>query len=156
MSIYTYLKHDHKEVKDIIQQIEDLKSSDTEQRDELFNKLKTKVKVHSDAEDKIFYKPLSKDKETKDEIPHAREEHAEVEEMLDRLSDTSLRGAAWNQLFKHMSQALLHHIEEEENEIFPDARKTLSTAEANEMESAMKAEKKKVKDHLNIELRGEE
>lgn len=148
MSIFTYLKKDHKLVKELIEQISSLDAQENEKRHQLFEHLKREILVHSKAEEKVFYEPLEKEKGTKDEIHHAEEEHAEVEDMLERLSDKKLHGDAWMQLFKKMSDSLLHHIEEEEHEIFADAKKELSSEEAQQMEWAMqkakKAEEKKL------------
>lgn len=150
MTIYSYLKKDHKLVKNLINKIENLSSHESEKRNSLFNQLKTEIIIHSKAEDNVFYSSLKKKSATKEEIPHAKEEHAEVEEMLEKLSDNSLNGAAWNQLFKKMTIALLHHIDEEENEIFPDAKKELSSEEAQQMEIAMQEEKKRVEKKIDI------
>lgn len=155
MSIYTYLKKDHQKVKDLIAEIEGLDSSKIESRDKLFNQLKKEIIIHSKAEEKVFYQPLREEPETKDEIPHAKKEHAEVEEMLTRLSDDSLNGAAWDQLFKSMTEALFHHIEEEEGELFREAKKELSSEEELKMEERMIKEKKHVQATLKISLREE-
>ncbi|HHF7349745.1 TPA: hemerythrin domain-containing protein [Legionella feeleii] len=153
MSIYTYLKNDHQKVKELISKIEELESDEIEKRDKLFNELKKEIIIHSKAEEKIFYQPLKNEPDTQDEIPHAKEEHAEVEEMLERLSSSSLNGAAWSQLFKSMTEALFHHIEEEEGEIFTDAKKDLTSEEAMKMEELMRKEKKHIQETVRITTR---
>ncbi|STX52055.1 Uncharacterized conserved protein [Legionella busanensis] len=156
MTIFTYLKKDHRVAKELINKILHLDPHATEQRDDLFNQLKKEIIIHSKAEEKVFYKPLKKEEATKEEIPHAKEEHEEVEQMLDRLSDKTLNGAAWTKLFQKMADSLMHHIEEEENEIFKDAKKELSSDEAQEMELAMQKEKKIIEKKMDIPLRNEE
>ncbi|STX29521.1 Alr3199 protein [Legionella beliardensis] len=153
MSIFTYLKKDHRVAQSLMDKIMRLDSDATEERDKLFNQLKKELIIHSKAEEKVFYEPLKKEPATEEEIPHAKEEHAEVEEMLDRLSDKSLNGAAWMQLFKKMADSLQHHIEEEEHEIFTDAKKELTSEEAQQMEIAMQKEKKLVEKKIDISLR---
>lgn len=148
MTIYTYLKKDHQKVKDLIEKIESFPSGKAEEKKEIFSTLKMEILVHSKAEDKIFYNYLKNKPATKKDIPHAKKEHEEVEEMLERLSDDHLHGAAWDQLFKSMTTALLHHIEEEEGTIFADAKEELSTEEAKDMELQMKTEKEHVKNSL--------
>ncbi|MGQ3888861.1 hemerythrin domain-containing protein [Legionella sp. CNM-1927-20] len=150
------MKKDHRVAKDLINKILNLGSNATEERDELFNQLKKEIIIHSKAEEKVFYKPLKKEEATKEEIPHAKEEHEEVEQMLERLSDKSLNGAAWAKLFQKMADSLMHHIEEEENEIFKDAKKELSSDEAQQMELAMQKEKRSVEKKIDISLRNEE
>jgi hypothetical protein len=153
MSIYSYLKNDHRQVQDLLKKIEALPTEQVEERDRLFNELKTQVILHSKAEEKIFYSPLQRFSLTEDEIKHAKEEHAEVEKMLERLSEPDLNGAAWSQLFKSMADALRHHIKEEETQIFEDAETQISSDRAEEMETAMISEKKAVKKRIGIDLR---
>ncbi len=151
MSIYSYLKKDHQLVKDLMAKIDALNDDDTAERMKIFHKLKDEIIIHSKAEEKVFYKPLEKEPETKDEIPHAEDEHAEVEMMLEELSNEGLSASAWNKKFQKMCKALLHHIDEEEGEIFTDAKKELSAQEAMAMEEAMRKEKQKVKQQLKDE-----
>ncbi|KTD22866.1 Uncharacterized conserved protein [Legionella lansingensis] len=153
MSIYTYLKNDHKSIEELLKNIEKLDYGHPELRDGLFNKLKTLVILHSKAEEKVFYSSLQRFSLTEDEIKHAMEEHDKIEEMLGRLSDNSLDGTAWEQLFKSMATALRHHIKEEENQIFEDAEQALSTERAQEMEIAMRDEKEKIENNLHLSLR---
>ncbi|KTD22320.1 Alr3199 protein [Legionella lansingensis] len=153
MSIYTYLRRDHRRVKDLLQQIEELDPDQISLRDELFNKLKTQVILHAKAEEKIFYSPLQRFSLTEEEIKQAREEHAEVEKMLERLSERDFKGAAWFQLFESMANILRHHIIEEETQIFEDAETELSSDKAQEMERAMISEKKAVEKKMDPDLR---
>ncbi|WED44004.1 hemerythrin domain-containing protein [Legionella cardiaca] len=153
MSIYTYLKQDHRNVEDLLEKIEKLDYGQKELRDQLFNKLKEKIIIHSKAEEKIFYSTLQRFSLTKEEIKHAKEEHADVEEMLERLADNSLDGTAWTQLFKHMASALRHHIKEEESQIFEDAEVELSHERAQKMELAMRNEKHNIEEKIHLHLR---
>lgn len=153
MSIYTYLRREHKLLRELIRKIEALRSDQTEMRDRLFNELKTKSMIHSKAEEKIFYSPLRKYPLTEEDVRRAKEEHADVDTMLERLSNHDLNGAAWLALFKSMVMALNHHIDEEENEIFEDAEKELSPDRAQEMEFAMRNEERAVKQRMHLNLR---
>ncbi|WP_020400347.1 hemerythrin domain-containing protein [Kordiimonas gwangyangensis] len=145
MSIYTKIKEDHDEMRDLLQRIEALGPHENDARDNLFNMLKEKVIVHSVAEEKAFYNPLKRFKDMKEEIEHGKEEHEEAEELLEELTDTSLGGTAWMQKFRSLKDSLEHHMREEEREIFPDAKEVLTQDRAETMEQEMieRADKEK-------------
>lgn len=153
MSIYAYLKQDHKKVKELMSEIVALGDADSPKRDELFNELKTSLILHSKAEEKAFYEPLRKFKETKEEVEHGKEEHQEVEQLLKELTDESLKGAAWLQKFRTLQKAVEHHIEEEETEIFTDAKKVVDAHKEEEMEATMKMLKEEERQSREIKKR---
>lgn len=144
MSIYSYIKQDHKAVKSLIDEINALTPSEQHKRMELFKKLKSDIIIHSKAEEEVFYQPLEQDKHTKKEIGHAEDEHQEIEQLLEKLSDSSMDDNAWFKCFKTMTTALYHHMDEEENKVFNDAKKEISSKEATVMEQEMKDKKKEI------------
>ncbi len=153
MSIYSCLRKDHDEMRDLMKRIEALGPQETDARDNLFNILKEKVIVHSKAEEKAFYNPLKRFKDMKEEIEHGKEEHEEAEELLEELTDTSLGGTAWMQKFRSLKDALEHHMEEEENEIFSDAEEVLDAEREERMEREMIERKDKERYDRDIEHR---
>lgn len=153
MSIYSYLKQDHEKVKNLMNDISELGDSDDKQRDTLFNELKSSLILHSKAEEKAFYKPLRAFQETKEEVEHGKEEHQEAEMLLKELTDGSLNGAAWQAKFAELKDAVEHHIEEEENEIFADAEKVVDEKTAEQMETTMKQLKEEERQNRDIKKR---
>ena len=137
MSIYTLIKKEHDEMRDLLARIEALGPHENDARDNLFNLLKEKVILHSKAEEKAFYNPLKRFNDLKDEIEHGKEEHEEAEELLKELTDTSLGGTAWMQKFRSLKASLEHHMAEEEREIFPDAKEVLTKEREERMEQEM-------------------
>ncbi|MCH2547572.1 MAG: hemerythrin domain-containing protein [Alphaproteobacteria bacterium] len=153
MSIYSYLKKDHDEVKSLFNEIEQLGAESSEKRTSLFNQVKKKLILHSKAEEKVFYNPLKKYAEAKDEVEHGEEEHTEAEQLLEELTDPTLSGAAWAQKFKKLKEEVEHHIKEEEEDIFTIARRLLSEETARQMEEDMKRLKSEIDQKRKIEPR---
>lgn len=154
MSIYSYLKEDHEEIKSIMNDIADLGDEGSEERLSLFNHLKEKLILHSKAEEEAFYKPLKEcGGEIEEEVEHGKEEHEEAESLLQELTDSSLSGAAWMQKFKKLKEAVEHHIQEEESDVFSDAQKVLSSQQAEAMEDEMRHEKQEVRKDKKIDYR---
>lgn len=153
MSIYSYIEQDHEKAKDIMNQIVTLGDEETQKRTDLFNTLKEEIIIHSKSEEEAFYKPLRQFNKTQDEVAHGKEEHEEAEGLLKELTDSSLTGAAWMQKFKKLKEALEHHMKEEENEIFDDAKKVLNPETESKMEEDMKAAKAKLEETKTIKNR---
>lgn len=153
MSIYTYIKKDHDQMRDIMENILEAGNDNIEKRDKLFNELKDQLILHAKSEEKAFYNPLTGFERTKEEIDHAMEEHKEAEQLLEELTNEDLNGAAWMQKFKKLKDSVEHHMEEEENEIFDDARDVLDKSTEEEMEDHMKKQKKSEEKTRKIEHR---
>ena len=70
MSIYTYLKKDHEEIKSLMDRVKLLGEEEPAERNSLFNQLKQLIVVHSKAEEKAFYDPLKYHSKTEEEVEH--------------------------------------------------------------------------------------
>jgi hypothetical protein len=64
---------------------------------------------------------------------HSVAEHKEIDDMLGELQETDLGSGAWLTKFKEMRHRYEHHIEEEEEEMFPAAQKEFSNKLALEL-----------------------
>ncbi|MDO3380757.1 hemerythrin domain-containing protein [Gilvimarinus algae] len=143
MSIYAYLKKDHEKIKALMDKIKVLGPEESSERSELFNQLKATIITHSKAEEKAFYDPLKNHPETREQVKHGEEEHQQSDQLLSELTDPSLTGSAWFQKFLTLKESLEHHIEEEEKDVFFDARRALDGEQAEFMEAAMRTEKQR-------------
>ena len=131
-SLFDELKQDHKEVKDLLKSI--LKADDGAEREELFSKMKTALTAHSEAEEEMFYPRLEKEEESRTDALEAEVEHSIVKNLLtdleamdDKMSDE------WTAKCSVLSDLVEHHVEEEESQIFKDARKVLDKDELSEL-----------------------
>lgn len=153
MNIYTYLKNDHQHIQKLMDTIESIGMETHSDKTKAFNQLKELLIIHSKAEEKVFYQPLKEFSETKDKVIHGKKEHSEAEELLEELTDESLTGAAWFQKFKTLKNAVEHHVEEEENEIFNQAKKVLTKNDEVAMHQEMKNEKAQLQKNQTIKAR---
>jgi hemerythrin superfamily protein len=147
MDIYTYLANDHANVLQIAEEILDLAEQDVKKRKELFARFREEVLLHAKAEEHTFYAALRTDPQMRRDIDHAKEEHAEVEEMLDELFHSTLSAQKWYERFEDLKDALEHHIDEEEDEIFQKAQDILSPEKAEALKYDMDSEKHYLKQH---------
>lgn len=146
MNAFTLLKADHKKVAGILEKIDSTTERGVKTREELFTQLKTELDVHARVEETIFYPELEKADETHDITLEAFEEHRLVKQLLAELETMDKGDEQWTARFSVLKENVEHHVEEEEGEMFPKARKVLSNEQAEilgtRMEEAKKAELK--------------
>ena len=146
MNAFTLLKADHKKVAGILEKIDSTTERGVKTREELFTQLKTELDVHARVEETIFYPELEKADETHDITLEAFEEHRLVKQLLAELETMDKSDEQWTARFSVLKENVEHHVEEEEGEMFPKARKVLSNEQAEilgtQMEEAKKAELK--------------
>ena len=146
MNAFTLLKADHKKVAGILEKIDSTTERGVKTREELFTQLKTELDAHARVEETIFYPELEKADETHDITLEAFEEHRLVKQLLAELETMDKGDEQWTARFSVLKENVEHHVEEEEGEMFPKARKVLSNEQAEilgtRMEEAKKAELK--------------
>jgi len=121
--IFQLLEKDHREAKSLMRKIAE--GNGDARRRQVYEKFKAEIVAHSKCEEREFYTVLQRNDDVSDKIEHSYEEHAEVEEGLQELSDMDEQDDEWMSKFSELRQDLEHHIEEEEGELFPKAREIL-------------------------------
>jgi hemerythrin superfamily protein len=143
MNAFTLLKADHKKVAGIMEKLDSTTERGVKTREELFGQLKTELDVHARVEEKIFYPALKEAKETHDITLEAFEEHRLIKQLLGELDKMDKSEEQWTARFTVLKENVEHHVEEEEGEMFPKARKVLSEEEAEELGTRMEEAKEK-------------
>jgi len=141
MNVFTLLKADHKKVAGILEKLDSTTERGVKTREELFTQLKTELDVHANIEETIFYPELEKADETHDITLEAFEEHRLVKQLLAELAEMDKGTEQWTARFTVLKENIEHHVEEEEGEMFPKARKVLSTEEAEILGTRMEQAK---------------
>ena len=131
--IYELLSKDHNKVKELLEKIQSTPEGSGKARQKLFSELKHELEVHTGFEEKVFY-PQAREKTGMDEkIEDALEEHDEAKQLLEALADMEPSSEEWMETIEELADALGHHIKDEEQELFPAARKKLDPTEADKM-----------------------
>ena len=132
MNAIELLKNDHQEASSLMEQIELADKGDRSAK-ELFTQLKQALTLHTQVEEQVFYPALKSFEETKDMVPEALEEHQEVDDLLAEMTALSPGNDEFMDKFTELRDAVEHHVEEEENEMFPKAEKALGESRLQEM-----------------------
>ena len=106
---------------------------DPGQRKQAFEELKAEMAAHETAEDRAFYVPLFEHDDTVDEARHGVAEHHEMDEMVEDLEKAKEGSAEWLENLGKLIQKLEHHLKEEEEKFFPEAKKVLDGKQTQEL-----------------------
>ncbi len=142
MNVLDLLKQDHQTVDALFSTMLSTSSADKAHREELFKTLKTELVRHAHAEEKVFYAPLRDKQEAHDVIEEGIGEHHHVEELLQKMEAVPADSDDWLDQLQGVRQCVQHHVEEEEGEIFDDARKLLSAQTLEGMTEKMREAKR--------------
>ena len=113
---------------------------DREERDRVFDELKGELVAHETAEERCFYVPLFEHDSTVDASRHAIAEHHQMDEMVEDLEGRDSGSAAWREGVKKLCDKIEHHLTEEEQKFFPQARRVLPDAQRDELGKQYEAE----------------
>lgn len=141
MNAFQLLKEDHKKVAGIFEKLEPTTERGVKTREDLFTQLKNELDVHAEIEETIFYPALREADETHDIILEGYEEHKVVKTLLAELDELSKDDETWGAKLKVLQENVEHHVEEEEGEMFKNARKVLSEKDAEELGARLEAAK---------------
>ena len=137
MDALTLLKSDHDRVKKMLEEGEATIERAEKGRIELFAKLKEELTVHERIEEEIFYPALREHPRAREIVAEGYEEHHVVDLILGELENTPVSDEQWAAKFKVAKENIEHHIEEEEGEMFRDARQVFDRQELEDLGARM-------------------
>lgn len=145
MEVFELLKADHEKVSGIMEKIDETTERGIKTREELFTQLKNELDLHAELEEQYFYPALEEAEETHDITLEAYEEHNLVKQLLAELESEAKDQEQWTAKFTVLKENVEHHVEEEEGELFPKARKVLGSERSEEIGSEIEQAKRQSK-----------
>ena len=125
----------HKEMRKLMSQI----AKDPEK----FVLLKKHLDVHHELEEDLLLSKLNTMKDIKEESLESQEEHYVLNVLLLDLADFPKDNFRWEVKFKVLEEILNHHLDEEEEDLFPEVEDKLSKKEQEELGRKFISQKKK-------------
>src|SRR4051812_19502246 len=139
------LEHDHREVEQMFTELESLRGASTAEQLSRRKELRGQVPIglvrHSVAEEVLVY-PKVEDEVSAEEAEHAREEHAEAEETLQRLEKLDADDPSFDDELAELMAEIRHHIEDEEGQMFAHMRQVIDEDELRTLGARVEALKK--------------
>lgn len=143
MNIYERILKDHERHRDLAERLA-ATSGDSEERRKLWSQFKPDCVAHANAEEQTFYAAMITEPEGQQEARHGVHEHKEIDDLLEELDELDMGSGGWLQKFGKLKHLLEHHMEEEEGEIFAQAKSMFDAKDARqlagEFEEAKRAE----------------
>jgi hemerythrin-like domain-containing protein len=148
MDALTLLKEDHDRIKPLLAEIRETTERAEKTRSELFSRIKEELTVHEIIEEEIFYPALKEHPRAKDIVLEGYEEHDVVSRLMGELDGMNATDEQFGPKAKVMAENIEHHIEEEEGEMFKQARQVFEAEELEELGERMARRKQTAKAEL--------
>lgn len=121
--IFEDLKADHDRHRAMLAE---LAGAAAEARGAMFEALRIEISAHAAAEEESLYATMLANPDLRDDARHSVSEHKEVDDFFGELLELEPTSAEWTTKFAEMRHRYEHHIDEEEEEMFPAASEKLS------------------------------
>jgi hemerythrin superfamily protein len=121
------LTEDHEKVKAMFEQYESLGDRALVTKHKLAIQICTELTKHATAEEEIFYPAVrAASKENEDLVDEAVVEHAAARDLIAQIMSMDPNDELFDAKVKVLGEQIDHHVQEEEKEMFPKARKAKS------------------------------
>ena len=143
MNAIALLKQMHQEAKSAFQKLE---QGEPNQRLAIWDKLQPELVRHEELEETLFYPELKKVDTTEEIILEAYQEHHVMDVLIKEISALKPGDEAFQPKVTVLQENTEHHIEEEEQDLFPKVRKLWDRAKREKVGAAMEEQAERAKD----------
>jgi len=117
------LQADHEKVAKAFKEFEKMDRADTEACRELVTRVCEDLRVHTALEEEIFYPAVREAIEDEDIMNEAAVEHETAKMLIEQLENMEPDDPNYIATFTVLGEYVMHHAKEEEDEMFPQAKK---------------------------------
>ncbi len=151
------IKEDHENVKGLFESYNSLSAESDEQKKEIADQILKELTVHAKMEEKYFYPRLRESIDDEHPIPvdEAEAEHHAAKILMLELKLMPVSSENYDAKMTVLEENIMHHIEEEETELLPEAEKVLA-GELEEIGKEMQEYKENARETLLDKILGEE
>ncbi|MDQ9170160.1 hemerythrin domain-containing protein [Oxalobacteraceae bacterium R-40] len=114
------LKRDHRYVRQLFDRY--LNTQNSEIKREAGPEIIRALELHADLEEAVFYpKVRSIDPGL---IDHSEQEHHEARQLMEQIKSIDITHPQCDELFRQLADSVLHHVESEEQQLFPKVQQS--------------------------------
>lgn len=143
-SIFEALIQDHNRHRALLKRLASTDAKSNE-RGELFKDFRIEVSAHAAAEEESLYAKMLANPDLREAAQHSVSEHKAIEDRLEELGDIDPTSPEWTKTFEALRKCYEHHIDEEEEEMFPQAERELTDSEEKQLGNVFQERKPKEK-----------
>lgn len=151
MDAIALLTRDHREVEQLFKQFEKLTDRAQKSKEKIVQKIIRELAIHSAIEEMLFYPAVRTAalkantralKEAADAVLESLEEHHVVKWTLAELEKMDASAERFEAKVTVLMESVRHHVEEEQTELFPKARRLLGKEVLEQLGQRMEKAKK--------------
>jgi hemerythrin superfamily protein len=148
MDAVTLLRNDHKAVEGLFKKFEKAGPNANKTKQDLVEKIVQELSIHAAIEEQVLY-PAAREAapDATDEVLEALEEHHIVKWVLSELDGMDPTDERFTAKVTVLIENVRHHVEEEEDELFPQLRAAMKRKELEELAQALEQAKKVAPTH---------
>lgn len=151
--IFEDLKRDHDRHRKLLAKLGD---AEEKERRPLFEALRKELQAHAAAEEESLYATMLACPDLRDDARHSVSEHKEIDDRLGELVEADPKSDDWTETFGELRHRYLHHIDEEEEEMFPKAAEGLTDAAEKRIAEVFERRKPRELERAEEETPGDE
>ncbi len=141
--VVTMLEQDHREVEELFEKI---KNTNGAVRAQLVTRLAADLRLHMKVEESIVYPAIAKQVDDGDDmVEEAKTEHEGARKVLADVEKLSPNEPGFDGALEMLEAGISHHVEEEEDEVFPKLRESVSAEELADLGEKVAAAKEKAR-----------
>ena len=144
----TILKKDHRAVSALFWALQ--QTTNPSIRKSIFNQIRSQIDLHAQVEEEIFY-PAVRNLYTavaEQHVDEANHEHRQIKDLCHQVSMIDANSYAFMSKVNELKEKVEHHVEEEENEMFPLAENNMSGEELDRLGRQMHERKVNPKERI--------
>ena len=146
MNVIELLKKDHGTVSSLFKSFEASKKADSgSDKEQIVGQICEELTAHAAVEEELFYPAVARkageDEKAEDSVREANEEHALVKTLVAELEEMSASDEQYDAKVKVLKDVVEHHVEEEEGELMPKAKKLLTSEELEQIGARVESRK---------------
>lgn len=123
------LQQDHQQIQQLFRQVEATADiEDSSQHEKLFKEIQAALELHTYMEETVFYPTLEERSTLRELILESYEDHKQIKILLREMKRLVERSEKFTPKLRVMIENVKHHVQEEEEELFPKVMQVFSPA----------------------------
>jgi iron-sulfur cluster repair protein YtfE (RIC family) len=145
MDAFDFIKQDHEKFRKMFKEFEEAGDRAYKTKQDIATRLFDELAAHETMEEEIFYPAIkeSASSQGKELVLEGFEEHHVADEIIAELKELDPEAENYDAKFKVLQENVEHHLDEEESDLFPEAREALGDR-ADEIGEQLQARKKEL------------
>lgn len=127
----------HERIKELFTSIEGRSSRPSKAKLDDVRELVSTLVKHAEIEELVFYPAIREELDLDDDVDESLEEHHAAELLMAELEKLPAEAPRYDAKVTVLRENVLHHIEEEETDLFPQVREALTEERRRELGGAM-------------------